>query len=184
MTHPFEIWPSSGRRPLLVALIVGAIAMFVVLSALDRPLRDSDEGGIVDLEKAGSVADASRMKDAWRADGVLENAAFGLGLDYLFAPLYAAALAGACAAAAGAFRRRGRAGLARAGSVVAWMATAAALFDWIENAALAVILLDDVRDPWPGVALAAAIPKFAAVAAAQLYSAVGGLWALGSGRSA
>jgi hypothetical protein len=177
MSHPFETWPSSGRRPLLIASIGAAITMLLILSLLDAPLRDAGDG-IIPLETAGSVAAATRITDPWRASGVLENAAFGLGLDFLFAPLYAAALAGASVAAAAAFRRRGRVGLARAGSVVAWLATAAALFDWIENAALAVILLDEVEDPWPAVALAAAIPKFAGVFVALIYSAAGGVLAL------
>jgi hypothetical protein len=173
VTHPFEHWPSAGRRPILIALIASSIAMFVLLSVLDRPLRDSGEGGTVELEVAGGVSEASRIKEAWRADGVLDDAAFIDGLDFLFAPLYAAALAGACVAAAASFGRRGHERLASAGGVIAWMATAAALFDWTENVALAAILLDDVTAPWPGIALAAAIPKFVGSSAGLVYGLAG-----------
>jgi hypothetical protein len=106
MSHPFEQWPRSGRRRALLALIAGAIAMFVVLTLLDSPLRATDEGGTVALEVAGSSGRAAEIKEAWRAEDVLENGAFIDGLDFLFAPLYAAALAGGSIAASSAAGRR------------------------------------------------------------------------------
>jgi len=178
VTHPFEQWPRSGRRRALLALIAAAIAMFVVLTLLDSPLRGTDEGGTVALELAGSTDEASEIKEAWRAEGVLDDGAFIDGLDFLFAPLYAAALAGGCVAAAGAFRRLGKARLAAAGIAIAWIASVVAVFDWTENIALAVVLLDQPASPWPAVALAAAIPKFAGTWAALLYGLAGGAVAL------
>jgi hypothetical protein len=178
VTHPFQHWPRSGRRRALLALIAAAIAMFVVLSVLDSPLRATDEGGTVALELAGSSERASEIKEAWRAEAVLDNGAFIDGLDFLFAPLYAAALAGACVAAAGAFRRRGNERLAAVGIAIAWLACAVAAFDWTENIALAVVLLDQPESPWPAIALAAAIPKFAGSWAALLYALAGGALAL------
>ena len=170
MTHPFEQWPRTRRRQALLALIAAAVVLWVVLSALDAPLRATDEGGTIPLEIAGSSDRASEIKEAWRAEGVLENGAFINGLDFLFAPIYAAALAGACVAAAGVFRRLGWERLAAAGIAIAWLATAAAVFDWTENIALAVILLDEPASPWPAIALAAAIPKFAGSGAALVYA--------------
>jgi hypothetical protein len=178
VTHPFEQWPRARRRPALLALIAAAIAMFVVLTLLDSPLRRTDEGGTVALEVAGSSDRASEIKDAWRAEDVLDNGAFIDGLDFLFAPLYAASLAGGCVAAAGAFRRIGRERLAAAGIAIAWIATAVAAFDWAENIALAVVLLDEPASPWPTIALVAAIPKFAGSWAALLYGLAGGAVAL------
>jgi hypothetical protein len=169
----------------LRALIAAAIAMLVLLWLLDAPLRASDEGGTVPLEVAGSTDRANQIKEAWRADGVLENGAFIDGLDFLFAPLYSAALAGGCVAAAGAFRRLGRERVAATGIAIAWLATAVAAFDWVENIALATILLDEPASPWPAVALGAAIPKFAGTWAALLYALAGGAVSLaGRGRRA
>jgi hypothetical protein len=178
MTHPFEHWPRNGRRQALLALIGAALAMFVLLSVLDAPLRGTDEGGTVALELAGSTERAAEIKEAWRAEGLVDDGAFIDGLDFLFAPIYSLALAGGCVAAASAFRRRGRAGLAAAGTAIAWVATSVALFDWIENIALATVLLDEPRSPWPAVALGAAIPKFVGSWVALLYALAGGAMAL------
>jgi hypothetical protein len=178
MSHPFESFPRTGRRRALITVIAAAITLFIVLTVLDAPLRASDEGGTVPLEVAGSTDRAAEIKEAWRAEGVLDDGAFIDGLDFLYAPLYAAALAGGCVAAAGTFRRLGREGLARAGIAIAWVASAVVIFDWTENIALATILLDEPSSPWPTVALVAAIPKFAGSTVALLYALAGGAVAL------
>jgi hypothetical protein len=182
VTHPFEHFPHTRRRQALLALIAAAMAMFVLLSVLDAPLRKTDEGGTVTLEVAGSTDRAKEIKDAWRADGVLENGAFIDGLDFLYAAVYSAALAGGAVAAAGAFRRRGRERLAAAGIVVAWIASGVVLFDWIENIGIAVTLLDEPMSPWPAISLGAAIPKFAGSTIALLYGLAGGVVTLASRR--
>lgn len=179
MSHPFEQWPRTARTQALLALITAAITMFVVLALLDSPLRATDEGGTVSLEVAGSSHRANEIKESWRAEGLLDNGAFIDGLDFLYAPLYAGALAGACVAAAGTFRRLGSRRLAGAGIAIAWLASAVAAFDWAENVALAVVLLDEPTSPWPAIALAAAVPKFAGTWAALLYALAGGALALG-----
>ncbi len=173
MTHPFERWPRTGRRRALVLVIAAAIAMQVVLALLDGPLRDSGDGTVA-FEVAGSAERAGEIVDNWRAEDLLANAAFIDGLDFLFALLYTAAIAGGCVAAAGVWRSRGRTRLAAAGIGIAWAASAAAAFDWTENVALAVILLDEPTSPWPAIALGAAIPKFAGAWAGLLYALSGG----------
>lgn len=178
MRHPLEHWPRAGRRRALLGVIAAAVAMQIALTLLDAPLRASDEGGTVAFEVAGSPERAQEILDAWQAEGVVENAAFINGLDFIYPLLYAAAIAGACVAAAGAFRRRGRERLALAGIAIAWAATTAAAFDWVEDIALAVILLDGPASPWPQVALAAAIPKFAGTGAGLIYAIAGGLGSL------
>lgn len=65
-----------------------------------------------------------------------------------------------------------------AGIAIAWAATAAAAFDWVEDIALAVILLDGPASPWPQIALAASIPKFAGTGAGLIYAIAGGLGSL------
>jgi hypothetical protein len=158
-------------------VIVAAIAMQVVLALLDGPLRDTGDGTVA-FEVAGDTQRAEEIVDTWRTEVLLANAAFIDGLDFLFALLYTSAIAGGCIAAAGVWRRRGRAGLAMAGIWAAWAASAAALFDWTENVALAVQLLDEPAAPWPAVALGAAIPKFAGAWIGLLYALLGGAAAL------
>jgi hypothetical protein len=177
LTHPFERLPRTGRRRALLVLIVAAIAMQVVLALLDGPLRDTGDG-TVDFEVAGSAERAGQIVDNWRAHDLIANAAFIDGVDFLFALLYTAAIAGGCVAAAGAWRSRGRRRLAAVGIGLAWAATAAAAFDWTENVALAVSLLDEPTSPWPAIALGAAIPKFAGAWAGLLYALTGSTVAL------
>jgi hypothetical protein len=177
LRHPFERWPRTGRRRALLFLIATAIAMQVGLTLLDGPLRESGDG-TVDFEVAGSTERAGQIVDNWRAHDLLANAAFIDGVDFLFALLYTAAIAGGCVAAAGAWRSRGRRRLAAVGIGLAWAATAAAAFDWTENVALAVSLLDGPTSPWPSLALGAAIPKFAGAWAGLLYALAGGTVAL------
>jgi hypothetical protein len=178
MSHPFEHWPRGERRRSLLALVFVWVAMFVVIALLDSPLRASDEGGTVALEVAGSSERAEEITATWRADGHLENAAFIDGLDFLFAVVYCAALAGLCVAASTAFRRRRNHRLAAAGTVAAWVASIVVVFDWAENLALAVVLLDTPASPWPGIALACAIPKFAGSVVALIYALAGGATAI------
>jgi hypothetical protein len=177
LMHPFEHWPRTGRRRALLLVIAVAIAMQILLALLDGPLRESGDG-TVDFEVAGSAERAGQIVDNWRAHDLLANAAFIDGVDFLFALLYTAAIAGGCVAAAGAWRSRGRRRLAAVGIVLAWAASAAAAFDWAENVALAGSLLDAPTSPWPAIALGAAIPKFAGAWAGLLYALSGGAVAL------
>jgi hypothetical protein len=158
-------------------VIAVAIAMQIVLALLDGPLRESGNG-TVDFEVAGSAERAGQIVDNWRTQDLLANAAFIDGVDFLFALLYTAAIAGGCVAAAGAWRSRGRTRLAAVGIGLAWAASAAAAFDWAENVALGVSLLDEPTSPWPAIALGAAIPKFAGAWAGLLYALSGGTVAL------
>jgi hypothetical protein len=156
-----------------VAVVAAAVVLQVVLTLLDGPLRASDHGGTIPLEVAGSPDRASEIVGSWEADGVLEDGAFITGLDFLYAPLYAAAYAGGCVALAVAFRRRGRERLAALGIAAAWAATAAAGFDYVENVGLTVTLLDEPASPWPQISLAAAVAKFVGIAVAVLYLLTG-----------
>jgi hypothetical protein len=156
-------------------MIAVAVVMFVVIASLDSQL---DEGGTVALEVAGSSERAEEITTAWRNDGHLENAAFIDGIDFPFALVYAAALAGLCVAASAAFRKRGHQRLAAAGTIAAWVASTIVIFDWAENLALAVVLLDGPASPWPAIALASAIPKFAGTAVALIYVLAGGAGAI------
>ena len=56
---------------------------------------------------------------------------------------------------------------------MAWVAFAAAGFDYVENLGLGVSLWDEPAPPWPQVAFAAAVLKFAAIGLALLYALSG-----------
>ena len=115
---------------------------------------------------------------------MLEEAAFIQGFDVLYPLIYAVALAGACIAAGGAWRRAGWAGVASVGIAMAWVAFLAAGFDEVENVGLNVSLLGEPASPWPQLALVAAIAKFAAIGIALLYALSGLVAALLARRGA
>jgi hypothetical protein len=146
-----------------------------------KPLHEDEPGGesIVAFELAGSVDRANEILDTWRAEGVLEDARAIQIFDLVYPLVYAAALAGGCVAAAGAWRRAGRAGLASAGIAGAWLALAAAGFDYVENLGLGISLWGEPVSPWPQVSLVAAVLKFTAIAVTLLYALSGIVAALG-----
>lgn len=147
----------------------------VAAGAVMKPLHEDEPGGrsIVDFELAGSVASANEILDTWEAEGVIDEAKSIQTFDLVYPLIYAAALAGACIAAAGAWGRAGRPSAARAGNVMAWVAFAAAGFDYLENLGLGISLWDEPASPWPQVALVAAALKFACIALALAYALSG-----------
>ena len=180
MTHPFESWPRKHRRLALIAVIVAAI-LPLALSSATTPLAEDEPGGrtIIDFELAGSVDETEEILATWRAQGVIDNAKEVQLFDLVYPLIYASALAGVCVAAAGAWRRTRRPSLARVGIAMAWVAFAAAVFDYIENLGLAVSLWGDPASPWPQLAWAAAILKFTCSTAALLFGLTGAVaWLL------
>jgi hypothetical protein len=174
LTHPFERRPHSRRRLALVVVICAAV-LPLVLSAATTPLAENEPGGrtIVDFELAGSVEEADEILATWRADGVIDDAKAIQLFDLIYPLIYASALAGACIGAAGAWRRAQAPGLAAAGIAAAWVAFAAAVFDYIENVGLAVSLWGHPASPWPELARVAAVLKFAATLIALAYALTG-----------
>ena len=146
-----------------------------VLGAVVKPLHEDEAGGesIIDFELAGSVERTEEILATWRAEGVLDDAKAIQLFDLLYPLVYAAALAGVCIAASGAWQRAGRVRLAVAGIVMAWVAFAAAGFDYVENLGLGISLWGDPASPWPQVALVAALLKFAGIYSALLYALSG-----------
>jgi hypothetical protein len=181
MSHPLQRWP-RGRRGLALACVVVAALVPTVLGAVVKPLHEDKPGGegIVDFELAGSVGRANEILDTWRAEGVIDDAKAIQTFDLVYPLIYAAALAGGCLAAAGAWRRAERPRLAATGIAVAWVAFAAAAFDYVENLGLGVSLWDEPASPWPQLALVAALLKFSAIALALLYALSGTVAVLGA----
>jgi hypothetical protein len=93
-------------------------------------------------------------------------AAFGLGLDYLFMPSYAFALAFGTLLAAG----RHSGWLKSLGAVAGYGAFAAALFDAVENFALFRLLLGSIDSPYPEIAAICATIKFALLIFGLIYA--------------
>src|SRR5688500_13259151 len=105
-----------------------------------KPLHEDEPGGrsIVDFEFAGSVKEADEILATWREEGVIDDAKSIQIFDLVYPLIYGAALAGACIAAAGAWGGSGRPSMARAGVAIAWIAVAAAGFDYVENLGLGI----------------------------------------------
>ena len=92
MKHPLETLPSHFRKPLFWVFLLTTLALFVLFRFLNAPLiTPAASGGIVTFELAGSPTRAQSILDSWDARAKL-FASFGLGLDYLFMPLYSLAL--------------------------------------------------------------------------------------------
>jgi hypothetical protein len=174
LRHPFQRWPRTRRRLALVCVCVAALVPSV-LGAVVKPLHEDEPGGagIVEFEFAGSVERAEEILATWRAEDVLDDAKAIQLFDLVYPLIYTAALAGLCIAASGAWGRAGRPGLASLGIAMAWVAFAAAGFDYLENIGLAVSLWDEPASPWPQVAFGAAVLKFGASATALLYALSG-----------
>ena len=188
MRHPLESLPLRVRKPLFFIFLFLTLALFAVFQILDQPLRtDAAPNGIVSLELAGDARAARLIINSWKQTSLqlsatgtpnpdivntpYVSAAFGLGLDYLFMPVYALALAFATLLAA-----QKHAGLVEslAGAAGAG-AFAAAMFDAVENYALLQILLGRIDTGFPTVASFCAIVKFGLLAFGIGVSLVAGL---------
>lgn len=172
MPHPLERSPRAFGPVLLLTL-----ALMVVLGRADEALRTPEAPfGILSFELAGDAASAGRMVASWDA-GARAWAAFSLGIDFLFPLAYSTAIAFACLWAG---RVLGMTGLAAG---LAWGQWLAAALDYGENVGLVRILLLGAGDPWPAIARACAIPKFALVAAGLVFVLIGAVARLAGRRA-
>jgi hypothetical protein len=186
MKHPLEFIPVPLRRPFFFAFLFLTILLFVIFWILDQPLRTSAApNGIVSFELAGTPLAAREITDSWKQlsrlfsatgqpDPNIVNvayvfAAFGLGLDYLFMPVYALALSFATLLAAQKHTGRIRMLLALAG----YGAFAAALFDAVENYALFQVLLGWSDSMYPEIAAFCATVKFGLLTFGILVALIG-----------
>ena len=99
-------------------------------------------------------------------------AAFGLGIDYLFMPLYALALAIGTLLAA----HRHAGWMRSLGAVAGYAAFTAAIFDAIENYALLRVLLGEIQAAYPAIAAFCAIIKFGLILFGVFYGLVAWLF--------
>ena len=171
MRHPLEFVSNPFRKRLFFTFLFLTLLLFAVFRVLDEPLRTSAApNGIVSFELAGTPAQAQAMLASWSQEGKL-FAAFGLGIDYLFMPLYAVALAFGTLLAAG----RHAGWLKSLGAVAGYGAFAAPLFDAVENFALFQVLLGAAQPSHPAVAAVCASIKFALLIFGLVYALIAGL---------
>jgi hypothetical protein len=183
MQHPLEIIPAEYRKRIFFRLLALTLILFAVFRVLDQPLRNPvAPNGIVSFEFARTPEKAFQIMVSWepvnfagpnifRIKGYL-YAAFGLGLDYLFMPVYALALAFGTLLAAG----RHAGWLMSLGVVAGYGAFGAALFDAVENSALWHVLLGAYDSAYPAIAAFCATVKFTLILPGVLYALVGWMW--------
>jgi hypothetical protein len=183
MRHPLEFVPAESRKHLFFAFLILTALLFAVFRVLDQPLRTkAAPNGIVSFELAGDPLTARLITDSWKQTTLSLSAvagqpnpdivnvpyvfaAFGLGMDYLFMPLYALALGFGTLLAA--HRHEGR--IRSLGAVAGYAAFAAAIFDAIENYALLRVLLGEIQSGYPALAAFCAIIKFGLILSGVLY---------------
>jgi len=189
MLHPLEFVSNVYRKRLFFTFLFLTLSLFAVFRVLDQPLRTpAAPNGIVSFELAGSPLQAQVITDEWKRSSLLLSAvagqtnpdivnipyavaAFGLGIDYLFMPVYAFALAFGTLLAA----NRHGGWLKSLGAVAGYGAFVATVFDAVENYALFQILLNRIVSPYPEIAFYCASLKFGLLSFGLLYALVGGL---------
>jgi hypothetical protein len=157
LRHPLDFIPPNRRKRLLIVALVWTAMLMIVLQLLDMPLK-TDEAplGIVSFQFAGSETQSTRILLSWDSEARL-SAAFGLGLDYLFMPSYAFALA--LAILMRHHKRDGRLAF-QINAAAGWGMVFAAAFDGMENYALWLQLTDGASGALAGMAALFAALKF------------------------
>lgn len=171
MRHPLEFVPQEARKRLFLTFLVLTLSLFAIFRVLDAPLQtDYAPSGIVSFELAGSPRNAAHIVLTWSEQATL-NAAFGLGIDYLFMPVYALALGFGTLLAAG----RHGGWLRSLEAVAGYGAFAAALFDAVENYALFQVMSGAFNSSYPMIAAVCAALKFGLLAFGLLVAVAGGV---------
>jgi hypothetical protein len=172
MRHPLTFIPSDKRKPTFLPLLALTLVLFAVFRVLDTPLRTAAApNGIVSFELAGSPGNAQAMVASWSEYARL-FAAFGLGIDFLFMPIYALALSLGILLAAG--RHPGK--FESFGVWMGWGALIAPLFDAVENYGLLHSLLSPLFSLWPVGSAVSATIKFFLLIIGLAYALIGWLW--------
>jgi hypothetical protein len=172
MIHLISSIPSTIRKHILTGGLLTCLLIMVIFAWSGRPLQtQAAPDGIVSFQAAGSLEKSSAILSSWDENARLV-AAFGLGFDYLFMPVYAITLTLACLATGETLQQVGR----RYSNLAIWMARAALLaagLDAIENLALTIMLLGQPANPWPLVAMICANSKFILLFLALIYAFYG-----------
>ncbi|MBC8331653.1 MAG: hypothetical protein H8E28_06705 [Anaerolineae bacterium] len=174
MQHPFEQITVSRRQRVFWVLVALTLLVEAVFMLTGSPLTtDAAPAGIVSFELAATTPVVESILASWDAVA-RERAAFIQGLDFLFIPLYAAAIGLGCIMAADTFSQK-MVKVAALGRWLAWGLILAGLLDVVENISLLVMLFVAPAQPWALIAAACAVPKFALVLLGLLYALLGGV---------
>lgn len=177
MHHPLESLRRSVLDGMILPLVLLSLLLLIILNIIGLPLvTPAAPYGIISFELAQDEAHAIAVLASWDPPARL-RAAFSLGLDFLFIPIYTAALTLTCLWAARFRRERRRfpyslVMIGMPGILLAWAQMGAGLLDVVENISLLRMLLGGVSAPWPKIASLCAFSKFGLLAAAILYSLV------------
>ena len=138
---------STRRRILLFWSLLAATLLVMAILQLDGQVLKNEQApfGIVSYELTGSVTGAQAILVSWDPNARI-HAAFNLGLDYLFMPLYAATIGLGCLWAAEIWRVRKRQ-IGYLGTWLVWALWLAAAFDAVENIALLRMLYTQAISP-------------------------------------
>ena len=168
--HPLSFISSDNRKKVFFLFLAATLLVMVVFRLiLDPPLQtEAAPQGIVSFELAGSQLKADEILTSWD-DTARLYAAFGLGFDFLFMPVYATAIALGVLLASG--RHPGR--YASVGAWVGWGAFLAAIFDAAENICLFNLLLGNSGANYAGMAALYATLKFGLILLGIGYALVG-----------
>lgn len=173
MRHPLEQIVASRRQRVFWVLVALTLLVEAVFLLTASPLTtEAAPAGIVSFELAATTPVVESILASWDAVA-RERAAFIQGLDFLFIPLYAAAIGMGCMMAADTFPRK-KLKFAAVGRWLAWGLIVAGLLDVIENISLLVMLFVAPSQPWALIAAACAVPKFTLVLLGLMYALLGG----------
>jgi hypothetical protein len=172
MSHSLGFIPKSIEKKIFFIFLALTLGLFGVFRWLDAPLRTPvAPSGIVSFELANTTAQAESIIRSWDVHARL-FAAFGLGLDYLFMPVYALTLSLGILMV---LRKHGGGLFGTLGNYLGWGALIAACFDAIENIALWQLLTGVATPYFPRIAAVAAAIKFMLLLVGVLFSLLGWL---------
>jgi hypothetical protein len=171
MSHPLQGLSQARLARWFWVLFTAALLFFAIFRTMETDVRTPPlNAGVVEFELARTAEQAQAVVQSWPA-GARLLIAFGLGLDYLFMPVYATLLAVGSLWAGKVLgqRRLPGAGLA---PFLAWAMWGAAVFDAVENLALLAMLRDGGESLMPleaGTAFVCAVIKFGLILVGVVY---------------
>lgn len=153
--HPLESLPKGTKLPAFIWLLVTTFWLSVAFRFIG-PFNPN----IVDFEFCRTLDRANAILNSWNQTARIQ-AAFGLGLDYLYIPFYSTTIALACVWAANQLGRNRI--WHNMGMLFAWGLWVAAILDCVENYALLTLLIGPAVNPYPAVASLCASVKFSLI---------------------
>ncbi len=163
---PFDSFNQSQRKYLAV---LSGLLLFIIMMVMTTIEAQLAENGIVPFELAGEYEQSQVIMQAWGAEGRMK-AAFLIGIDFLYIPVYCFFIGFCCYALSSHFIAQK---LKSLGRILSWLIIVAGLFDVVENIALYQLLRGSASFFWSKIALWCAIPKFGIVIMGILYALAG-----------